>query len=111
MGTLRSNRKLVNELREGLDLQSVQAELDHGTITARQAKNIGRFILIVKDLRENPISAVLDQAGNCIGEVSAKTGGVSWIGCRYDRPRPQNSRTLRTRSDSSYRISRVIPIR
>lgn len=88
MSASRTNRQLVNQLREGLDVEAIQVALDNGTITPRKAKNTIQFVLTVKDIRENPVYTIVDQTGRYIGEVSTKDAGASWIGCRHGQLRP-----------------------
>lgn len=88
MAALHNNRNLLDQLRQGLDLQAVEMAASRGDITRRQAKNVAKFIQTAKDIRENPVYAIVDQAGHYVGEVSAKNGGRSWIGCRYERTDP-----------------------
>jgi hypothetical protein len=87
----RTNRKLVEQLRLGLDLGATQAALDRGAITPIQAKNIVEWVVQVKRVRENPMYAVVDAAGQYVGELVTENKGVSWIGRRYGKNYPNDS--------------------
>jgi len=67
MNLARTNRKLVEQLRYSLDIEATQAALDRGQITPIQARNIVKWIVTVKDIRENPIYWLQDETGSLIG--------------------------------------------
>jgi len=85
MNLARTNRKLVEQLRYSLDIEATQAALDRGQITPIQARNIVKWIVTVKDIRENPIYWLQDETGSLIGEIVARGGGASWLARRYGK--------------------------
>jgi len=91
MTLARTNRKLVEQLRQELDLDATQAALDRGAITPIQAKNIVKWVVHVQRIRDNPMYAVTDAAGQYIGELVTVNKGVSWIGRRYGKNYPNDS--------------------
>jgi Uma2 family endonuclease len=103
LSVVTTNRKLVEQLRLGLDLEATQAALDRGEITPRQAKNIVKWIMGVKDARENaPYAAVVTDAGGrqYVGEVVSKNRGATWIGRRYGRNYPHDSAEFTEQEDA-----------
>lgn len=103
MSLAKTNRKLFERLRLGLDLEATQTALDRGEITPRQAKNIVKWIVGVKDARENAPYAVVvtDAAGRqYVGEVVSKNRGASWIGRRYGRNYPHDSAEFTEQEDA-----------
>lgn len=70
-----TNQKLVERLRSGDDLETVQSALDRGEITPRQAKNITKWITSAREIRESYryAAVVFDEAsGQWVGEVVSK---------------------------------------
>ncbi|MCY0914045.1 hypothetical protein [Massilia antarctica] len=91
MTLARTNRKLVEELRNGLDIGATQAALDRGEITPIQARNIVKWVVDVQHIRDNPMYVVVDAAGQHIGELVTTNKGLSWIGRRYGKNYPNDS--------------------
>ncbi|ULU27695.1 hypothetical protein [Dyella terrae] len=87
MSLARTNRNVVEKLRESLDVAAAHAALGRGEITPVQARNIIKWITAVKEIRENPLYAIQDDSGRCVGEVTAKDGGRSWMARKYGEGR------------------------
>jgi len=83
MSLAKTNRKVVEKLRESLDLDATYAALDQGEITPVQARNVIKWITTVKEIRENPFHAIQDDSGKFVGEVTTKGAGRSWMARRY----------------------------
>lgn len=87
MSLARTNRKVVEKLRESLDVAATHAALDRGEVTPVQARNIIKWITAVKEIHESPFYAIRDDSGRCVGEVTAKGGGRSWMARKYGEGR------------------------
>ncbi|HCF5415412.1 TPA: hypothetical protein NIG63_006462 [Pseudomonas aeruginosa] len=55
MSLSRTNRKLVEELRAGLNKEAVEQALQQALITPRQAKTLHKWIEAVAEIRANPV--------------------------------------------------------
>lgn len=90
MSLARTNKKTVEQLRDSLDIEATQAALDQGKITPIQARNIVKWIVAVKDIRENPVYPVQAKTGQFVGEIVAR-GGKSWLARRYGKDYPNDT--------------------
>lgn len=90
MSLARTNKKTVEQLRDSLDIEATQAALDQGKITPIQARNIVKWIVAVKDIRENPVYPVQAETGQFVGEIVAR-GGKSWLARRYGKDYPNDA--------------------
>ncbi|MGP0172667.1 hypothetical protein ACSVIJ_12370 [Pseudomonas sp. NCHU5208] len=88
MSLSRTNRKIVEELRAGLDKEAVEQALQQVLITPRQAKTLHSWIDAVREIRANPIHAVQGKDGSHIGEVVTRNAGRTWIARRYGKTYP-----------------------
>lgn len=88
MSLSRTNRKLVEELRAGLNKEAVEQALQQTLITPRQAKTLHNWIEAVAEIRANPVYAVQGKDGANIGEVVTSNAGRTWIGRRYGKTYP-----------------------
>lgn len=88
MSLSRTNRKLVEELRAGLNKEAVEQALQLVQITPRQAKTLHNWIEAVGEIRANPVYAVQGKDGSHIGEVIASNAGRTWIARRYGKTYP-----------------------
>lgn len=99
----KTNQKLVERLRSGLNLKAVQSALDRGEITPRQTQNITKFIRAAKAIRADYryAAVVFDETSNqYVGEVVSKNRGASWIGRRYGRNYPRDSAQFTQQDDA-----------
>lgn len=100
MSLAKTNRKFVSQLRNSLDIEATQAALDRDEITPIQARNIIKWIVAVKNIRENPLYTMQDEAGQFIGEVITRGGGTSWIARRYGKGYPNDAAEFADRDEA-----------
>lgn len=77
------NKKLVRCLELSCDEMLVEEALRDGEITPRQATLLKRSIGLSREIRENPIHYVRDDAGKIIGEAQKTPCRTEWIACKY----------------------------